>query len=64
MIPVHQEIAGRNRQGGGRLEAGVQLRGTNGAVELFFGAERVADADQLDRLPQHWAFAGFRLLRN
>jgi hypothetical protein len=61
-MTVDPMIAGRGRQSGGRLEAGVQLRGTDGSVELFFGAERVVDADQLDRLPRRWAFAGFRLL--
>jgi hypothetical protein len=64
LIPVHQAIVGRDRQAGGRLEAGLRLRGTKGDVELFVGAERVVDADQLDRVARRWAFAGFRLLRN
>jgi hypothetical protein len=63
-IPTDQTIAGRDRQSGGRVEAGVLVGGTNGDLELFFGAERVVDADPLDRLPRHWAFAGFRLMRN
>jgi hypothetical protein len=63
-IAVDKTIAGRDRQSGGRLEAGVDLRGTKGDMELFVGGERVVDADQLDRLPRHWAFVGFRLLRN
>src|SRR5436190_14983916 len=63
-IAVDQTIAGRDRQSGGRLEAGRDWRGTKGDMELFFGAERIVDADQLDRLPRHWAFIGFRLLRN
>lgn len=61
---VDKTIAGRGRQGGGRLEAGVLLRGVKGDMELFVGAERVIDADQLDRVPRRWAFVGFRLLRN
>jgi hypothetical protein len=61
-IAVDKTIAGRGRQNGGRLEAGVRVSGTGGVVELFAGGERVIDADQLDRLPRHWAFAGFRLL--
>jgi hypothetical protein len=63
-IAVDKQIAGRGRQGGGRLEAGVLLRGVKGDMELFVGAERIIDADQLDRLPRRWAFVGFRLLRN
>ena len=64
LISVDKKIAGRGRQLGGRLEGGLLVRGTNGAVELFLGAERVIDADQLERLPRGWAFAGFRLLAN
>jgi len=63
-IAVDKTIAGRDRQSGGRLEAGVDLRGAKGDLELFVGTERVVDADQLDRLPRHWTFFGFRLLRN
>jgi hypothetical protein len=63
-IAVDKTIAGRDRQSGGRLEAGVDLRGGKGDMELFVGGERVVDADQLDRIPRRWAFVGFRLLRN
>jgi hypothetical protein len=59
---VDEEIAGRGQQTGGRIEAGVRLGGTDGAIELFGGYERVIDADPLDRLSRQWAFAGFRLL--
>jgi hypothetical protein len=61
---VDRAIAGRNRQTGGRIEAGVRLLGTAGAIDLFGGYEKVIDADPLDRQPRRWAFAGFRLLRN
>lgn len=64
IITVDKTIAGRGNQGGGRVEAGVLLHGVQGDMELFVGAERVIDADQLDRLPRRWAFVGFRLLRN
>jgi hypothetical protein len=59
---VDEAIAGRGRQTGGRIEAGVRLGGTDGAIELFGGYEQVIDADPLDRVPRRWAFAGFRLL--
>jgi hypothetical protein len=52
----------RGTQTGGRLEAGVRVNGRGGAIELFAGVERRVDADPLDRLPQRWALAGFRLL--
>jgi hypothetical protein len=64
IITVDKTIAGRGNQGGGRVEAGVQLNGVQGVMQLFVGAERVIDADQLDRVPRRWAFVGFRLLRN
>ena len=62
MYGVDQAIAGRERQQGGRAEIGLRLSGTHGAVDLFAGAERVVDADPLDRVARHWAFAGFRLV--
>jgi len=64
LITVDKTIAGRGNQSGGRVEAGVMLPGVKGDMELFVGAERVIDADQLDRIPRRWAFVGFRLLRN
>ena len=45
--------------GGGRVEAGVQLNGVEGAMELFVGAERVIDADQLDRVPRAGPLSAF-----
>jgi hypothetical protein len=59
---VDHALAGRSRQQGGRLEAGVRLAGTRAALELFGGYERVVDADPLDRRPMRWAFAGFRIV--
>jgi hypothetical protein len=55
-------VAQRDRQAGGLAEAGVRLNGRAGAIELFAGYEKRVDADPLDRLPQRWAMAGFRLV--
>lgn len=65
LIQVDKTFAGRDQQRGGRVEAGVRLRGTGstgGAMELFGGGEQMIDADVLDRLPRRWAYVGFRLL--
>ncbi|MEQ1728067.1 MAG: hypothetical protein ABL982_06765 [Vicinamibacterales bacterium] len=65
LIQVDKTIAGRGQQRGGRVEAGVRLRGkgpTGGSMELFGGGEQMIDADVLDRLPRRWAYLGFRLL--
>jgi hypothetical protein len=59
---VDGSIAARGRQTGGLVEAGIRLTGGAGAVELFAGIEKRVDADPLDRQPQHWGLAGFRLL--
>lgn len=52
----------RDNQRGGRAEFGVRLAGRAAAVELFAGVEQMVDAYPLDRVPQHWPFAGFRLV--
>ncbi|MQA28265.1 MAG: hypothetical protein GEU82_00290 [Luteitalea sp.] len=59
---IDKTIAGRDRQDGGRVEAGVRLHGARGGFDLFAGYERVVDADPLDRTARRWAFAGFRLV--
>lgn len=59
---VDESIAGRGRQDGGRIEAGVKIGGGAGAVELFGGYERVVDAEPIDRIRRRWAFLGFRLV--
>lgn len=61
-ITVDPTVAGRNRQYGGRAEAGVRFSGRGGHLDLFGGLERVIDADPLDRVPRRWAFVGFRLV--
>jgi hypothetical protein len=65
LIQVDTTIAGRGQQKGGRMEAGVKLRGhaaSGGAMELFGGAEQMIDADPLDRIARRWAYIGFRIL--
>jgi hypothetical protein len=59
---IDPDLSTRPRQNGGRIEGGVRLSGTGGAVELFAGYERVIDADAFDQVPLQWAFAGFRLI--
>jgi hypothetical protein len=61
-LGVDLAIAGRNHsQSGGRIETGLRLEGSRGAVELFGGWEHMADAYPLERLGKSWAFIGFRL---
>ena len=62
LFAVDEAVAHRGSQAGGLIEAGVRLNGRAGAIELFAGYEKRVDADPLDRLPQHWGLAGFRLL--
>lgn len=62
LIQVDPELAGRGTQKGGRVEAGITIRGGMANLDLFAGGEQVIDADVLDRLPRRWAFAGFRLV--
>jgi hypothetical protein len=67
LIQVDPLVAGRNQQRGGRVEAGVKLKGSNAAgpaLELFGGGEQMIDADPLDRMPRRWAYVGFRLMGN
>ena len=52
----------RRTQSGGLVEGGLRFNGKGGALELFAGIEKRVDADPFDRQPQHWAYAGFRLL--
>jgi hypothetical protein len=59
---IDSALSTRGTQIGGRLDAGVQLRGGAAAVELFVGFERRVDAHPLDFQPQRWVFAGFRVL--
>jgi hypothetical protein len=63
IFDLEPTIAGRDREAGGLLEAGVRLGGRDGAIELFAGYEKRVDADPLDRQPRRWSLAGFRLLR-
>lgn len=61
---VDSTIAGRPHQYGGRAEVGVRFNGGRGHVDLFGGAQRMIDADPLDRVPRRWAYFGFRIVGN
>jgi len=62
LFGVDGTVPGRARQAGGLIEAGARIHGRGGAMELFTGFEKRLDAYPLDRRPQHWFLAGFRLL--
>ncbi len=62
LFGVDTIVAGRGRQAGGRLEAGIRVKGRGGVMEIFAGYEKRVDADPVDRLPQRWGLAGVRLL--
>jgi hypothetical protein len=62
LIGVTGEVRDREQQISLAMEVGFRVRGGSGALELFAGFERRADADPIDRQPQNWALAGFRLL--
>jgi hypothetical protein len=62
IFAVDGTVRERGTQTGGQIDAGIRLSGRAGAIELFVGYEKRVDADPLDRLPQHWGLAGFRLL--
>ena len=51
----------RDRQAGGRVEAGVHLPGQRAALDLFAAFERRVDGYPLARVPSSWFEAGFRL---
>ncbi|OFW12231.1 MAG: hypothetical protein A3F69_01295 [Acidobacteria bacterium RIFCSPLOWO2_12_FULL_66_10] len=59
---VDGTVPDRGSQSGGSMEAGIRIKGRAGTLELFAGVEKRVDADPLDRQPQHWGLAGFRLL--
>jgi hypothetical protein len=62
LFAVNGTVPNRSTQTGGLVEGGIRIGGRGGAMELFAGLEKRVDADPLDRQPQHWGFAGFRLL--
>jgi len=59
---VDAGVLNRSTQTGGVAEAGIRLRGTGGVLELFAGVEKRVDAYELEREPERWVLAGFRLL--
>ena len=62
LFAVDGTVPNRATQNGGLVEGGLRFNGKGGALELFAGIEKRVDADPFDRQPQHWGFAGFRLL--
>jgi hypothetical protein len=60
---VDPTLSARDRQMGGKAEAGLRINGRAGALELYAGYERRIDADPVDAQPHDWALAGFRLVR-
>jgi hypothetical protein len=62
MFTVDGSVPNRGTQTGGVAEAGIRLRGTGGVLELFAGVEKRVDAYELEREPERWVLAGFRLL--
>jgi hypothetical protein len=63
LFGIDPTLSTRERQAGGKAEAGLRTNGRSGALELFVGYERRIDADPLDGQPHDWALAGFRLVR-
>jgi len=61
LIGVDHEKNNRSRLCGARGEFGLHVDGTKGAVELFFGYERRADAFPTGRVPVTFFTFGFRL---
>jgi hypothetical protein len=62
LFTVDGSVPNRGTQTGGVAEAGIRLRGTGGVLELFAGIEKRVDAYELEREPERWVLAGFRLL--
>ena len=63
LIQVDESVGRtRSQQEGGRVEVGVKVHGSGGALEVFGGGEQVIDAAPLDRTTRAWAFVGVRLL--
>ena len=52
----------RGQQRGARVEGGVRLHGTAGAVELLVLAERRVDGYPTEFTPVSWAGVGFRFV--
>jgi hypothetical protein len=65
MFGIDPALSKRDRQMGGKAEAGLRISGASGALELFVGYERRIDADPVESQPHNynWALAGFRLVR-
>jgi len=53
---------GRGTQTGGRVEGGIRIDGTNGAVEFFLAVERRIDPYPLEFSTERWTSVGMRFL--
>jgi hypothetical protein len=62
VLGTDKAVSNRTNQVGTRVELALRSVGTRAAVEFFVTGERRPDADALERLPQTWLSAGFRLL--
>ena len=63
LIGIDETVNGRGTQTGGIAEAGVRIRGTNGAVlELFAGVERRIDPWPVTVGVAQWGLAGVRVV--
>jgi len=61
LMGVDREKNDRGRQCGGRLEGGLHVEGTKGAVEVFAGYERRFDAFPTSIAPVRFFTFGFRV---
>lgn len=52
----------RGAQTGGRVDGGIRIEGTRGAVEFFLAVERRIDPFQLEFGTERWTSVGMRLL--
>jgi hypothetical protein len=59
---VDRSRAGRGAQRGGRVELGLRVAGTRGALEIVAGGEQRVDADAIEARARRWVFAGARLV--
>ena len=53
---------GRGTQTGGRVDGGIRIDGTNGAVEFFLAVERRIDPYPLEFSTERWTSVGMRFL--
>ena len=61
LFGTDEELRGKNRVCGGRIEGGLRIRGDAATLELFAGYERRIDAFPTDRFRVRWTTIGFRI---